>query len=118
MAHTFRSFSQQGVVRDCVFAPRVSLGLSEDLPPGAALLVVVHANVRGTKAAIDDAIFDSGASNLASVHRDFDDLAVAYELAAMDRPLTEAEIQRFIQLTDTRTKHPGAIRSVRQVIVG
>ena len=118
VAATFCAFSQQGAVRDCVFAPRAQLGLSEDLPPGAALLAVVHANVRGTKAAIDDAIFAAGASNLASVHRDFDELAVAYDLAALDCPLGEADIERLVQLARTRTGRPDAVRSVRQVTVG
>jgi D-3-phosphoglycerate dehydrogenase / 2-oxoglutarate reductase len=117
VAHTFGSFSQRGSVRDCVFRPRMTLGF-DGLPAGAtALLMVAHATTRGTKRAIDDAIYEAGASNISSAHRDFNDLGVAYELAALDRPLTTDQIAAFVDAAAKLTGDAAAIRSVRQVVL-
>jgi len=117
VAETFGAFSRFGSVRDCVYSPRTQLSLMDNGKVGQALLCVSHVNTRGTKRAIDEAIFDAGASNLSSQHRDFDHLGMAYDLAALDRPLDEAQIRGLIEWTASVTGEPGAIRSVRQVVV-
>jgi D-3-phosphoglycerate dehydrogenase len=115
VSQTFGAFSSKGSVRDCVFRPRMTLGFDE-VPSGAkALLVVAHATTRGTKRAIDDAIFEAGASNLSSEHRDFMDLGVAYDIAALDRPLTEAQVEGLVLAAQSLTGDASAIRSVRQI---
>lgn len=118
VAHTFGRFSHQGGIRDCVFRPRMTLGFDE-VPTGTgALLMVAHATTRGTKRAIDEIIYDAGASNLSSVHRDFNALGVAYDLAALDRALTPSQIDALVATATRITGDENAIRSVRQVPVG
>jgi len=111
---TQRAFSQTGALRDCVFRPRLSLGLG-DLSSGATVLAVVHSTARGSRKAVQDAIFEAGASNLSTVHQDFEEYGLAYDLAAIDRPLTDAELGRMGELAGRLTGDPAAIRSVRQV---
>jgi D-3-phosphoglycerate dehydrogenase len=118
VATTFGRFSHGGSIRDCVFRPRMTLGFDE-VPRGTgALLIVAHATTRGTKRAIDEIIYEAGASNLSSAHRDFDALGVAYDLAALDHPLTAAQIDDMVAAAARITGDPAAIRSVRQVPVG
>lgn len=117
VSQTFGGFSQRGNLRDCVFRPRMNLGFDE-LPSGTgALLLVAHATTRGTKRAIDETIYDAGASNLSSAHRDFDDLGVAYDLAALDRALTDAQLEDLVAAATRITGDSNAIRSIRQVVV-
>ncbi len=116
VAATARSFSRNGTLRDCVFRPRLILGLGE-MVSGSTLLAVVHAPVRGSRKAIQDAIFEAGASNLSTVHQDFDEYGLAYDLAAIDRPLTPDEIARLAALATTLTGDARSIRSIRQVAV-
>jgi len=117
VSQTFGGFSQRGNLRDCVFRPRMTLGFDE-LPSGTvALLLVAHATTRGTKRAIDETIYDAGASNLSSAHRDFDDLGVAYDLAALDRALTDTQLEDLVAAATRITGDANAIRSIRQVVV-
>ncbi len=118
VATTSRAFAQFGSVRDCVFGPRVRLGLVEDGAEGKVLLAVAHGTARGTKRAIDDAIFQAGASNLASAHKDFEALGFAYDLASLDQPLDQAEIERLVESARSITGDTNAIRSVRQMPLG
>jgi D-3-phosphoglycerate dehydrogenase len=76
---------------------------------------VVHSTERGTKRAIDEVIYQAGASNLSSVHKDFEELGVAYDLAAIDRPLSEEEIRTLVDSAAEVTGDAQAIRSVRQI---
>lgn len=115
--HTFRSFNRFGSVRDCVFGPRTRLGLIEDGEEGSVLLAVAHSTARGTKRAIDEAIFEAGASNLSSVHKDFEHLGVAYDLAALDRPLGREAIDDLVRSAAAISGDRTAIRSVRQIRV-
>lgn len=115
VAQTFRNFVRFGSVRDCVFSPRTRLGLIEDGGEGAALLAVAHSTARGTKRAIDEAIYEGGASNLSSTHKDFEHLGVAYDLAALDRPLDQAALLRLVQAAQEISGDPTAIRSIRQI---
>ena len=116
VAATVRGFSRHGILRDCVYRPRLVLGLGE-VVSGSTLLAVVHATVRGSRKAIQDAIFEAGASNLSTVHQDFEEYGLAYDLASIDRPLTAAELGRLAELAGTLTGEPHAIRSVRQMVV-
>ena len=115
VARTFGQFSLNGTVRDMVFAPRSRLGLVEPSAKDKVLLAVAHSTDRGTKRAVDDAIYRAGASNLSSVHKDFEDLGVAYDLSVIDRPLSEAEVHGLVEAAGQVTGDQKAIRSVRQI---
>jgi D-3-phosphoglycerate dehydrogenase len=115
VALTALRFSKYGSVRDMVFSPKVKLGLVEDGAKGRVLLAVVHSTARGTKRAVDDAIYKAGASNLSSVHKDFAEMGIAYDLAAIDHPLSETEIHELVASAASITGDANAIRSVRQM---
>jgi len=112
---TLGRFSRFGAVRDSVFEPRVKLGMGEHVE-GNTVLAVVHSVRRGTKKAIDDAIYAAEASNLGSMHRDFPNGA-AYDLSVIDRPLSDAELQALVERAVELAQDEQAIRSVRQVVV-
>jgi len=116
VAQTIRGFSQRGAIRDCVLRPRLTLGLS-DPPLGSALLSVLHGTVRGSRKAIQDAVFEAGVSNLSTVHQDFEEYGVAYDLLSLDRPLTDAELRRTVADAKALTGDAGTVRSLRQVVV-
>ena len=116
VAQTVRAFSRTGAIRDCVLRPRLTLGLS-DLAPGNALLAVIHSTVRGSRKAVQDAIFEAGASNLSTVHQDFESLGVAYDLLALDKPLTVAQLRDFTAHAADLTGDVNTIRALRQMIV-
>jgi D-3-phosphoglycerate dehydrogenase len=113
VAITTGNFSRFGSLRDCVYAPRVKLAL--DAAPGNAVLAVVHSTARGTKKAVDDAIYAAEASNLGSTHRDFD-IGVAYDLSVLDRPLSTEGLDALVARA-SELGGPGAIRAVRQILV-
>ena len=113
VAHTLRGFGRTGALRDCVYRPRLELGLG-DVPAGAHTLAVVHSTTRGTRKAIQDAIFEAGASAESTAHQDFDELGIAYDLTALDRPLTEAQLARMVELARALTGETTPIRSIRQ----
>ena len=113
VATTIEAFSQTGALRDCVFEPRATLSPAE-LGSGKAILAVVHSVSRGTKKAVDDAIFEAEASNLGSMHRDFPN-GIAYDLSLLDRPLRPEELERLVERAAALAKDPNAIRSIRQL---
>lgn len=115
VAHTVGNFVHWGSLRDCVYGPRVSLSVADEAR-GKTVLAVVHGTQRGTKKAVDDAIFEAEASNLGSTHRDFD-IGVAYDLAVMDRPMTRAELDRLVSRAAEIAHSPNAIRAIRQIVV-
>lgn len=115
VATTIGNFSQYGALRDCVFSPRAKLNLGETVR-GRAVLAVVHSTARGTKKAVDDAIYEAEASNLGSTHRDFD-IGVAYDVSVLDRPLERAELRRLIERAAEISGDPDAIRAIRQIEV-
>lgn len=117
VAATIRGYSQAGALRDCVFRPRLTLGLSE-VTPGNTLLAVVHSTVRGSRKALQDAMYEAGASNLSTVHQDFEDFGMAYDLVALDRPLDDDQIQALADHAARLTGQPEVIRSLRQVRAG
>jgi D-3-phosphoglycerate dehydrogenase / 2-oxoglutarate reductase len=116
VAATVEGLSRFGALRDCVFAPRAAISVREDVA-GRAILTVVHSVSRGTKKAIDDAIFEAGASNLESSHRDFD-AGVAYDVSVLDRPLSDGELARMVERAAEISNDPNALRAVRQILVG
>lgn len=116
VAETFGQFSKIGAVRDTPYEARCSLSLSARGKSGSALLIVCHSTARGTKRAIDEAIYEAGVSNLSSIHNDFDEYGMAYDLALIDRPLSDEQIQMLINRADELTSQVGAIRSIRQVV--
>jgi len=113
VASTIGNFSRFGGIRDCVYAPRATLEL-QNVRAGSAILAVVHSTERGTKKAVDDAIYAAGASNLGSTHRDFD-IGVAYDLAVIDRALPDAELGAIAANAKLIAGDPLAIRTVRQL---
>lgn len=112
IAGTTRLFANYGTVRDTVFAPRQAIGVEAEAPYWA--LAVVHSDVRGTKKALSDAIYDAGASNLQSSHRDFPKLGIAYDISAIDYPLTEAQLDDLVERARRLSGDESAIRSLRQ----
>ncbi|ARA92568.1 3-phosphoglycerate dehydrogenase [Rhodothermaceae bacterium RA] len=112
VAGTTRMFNLYGTVRDTVFSPRRVIGVSADPPYWA--LAVVHSDRRGTKKAIDDGIYEAGASNLQSSHRDFPKLGIAYDINAIDRPLTDEQLAAMVERACQISGDPTAIRSIRQ----
>jgi D-3-phosphoglycerate dehydrogenase / 2-oxoglutarate reductase len=116
VATTIGRFARTGDLRDCVFEPRATLTVG-DVRPGQVVLAVVHSVARGTKKAVDDAIFEAEASNLGSVHRDFPN-GVAYDLSVIDRPLARARVEQMVERAAALANDPRAIRSVRQVVIG
>ena len=79
------------------------------------MLLVVHATTRGTKKALDDAIYEAGADNLVSTHRDFVRWGVAVDVNLLDRPLSQPDLERIIAKTAKVTGDSEAVRLVRQV---
>ncbi len=115
MANTTRLFNRYGTVRDCVFSPGQTIGVDAD--KAATILTVIHSDQRGTKKAVDDAIFEAGLNNLESSHRDFPDFGFAYEVSAIDRPLNRKQLRWLVSKASELTGDPKAIRVVRQVPV-
>jgi D-3-phosphoglycerate dehydrogenase / 2-oxoglutarate reductase len=115
VAATIERFSRYGELRDCVFEPRASLSLGDQVE-GRAVLAVVHSVSRGTKKAVDDAIFEAESSNLGSTHRDFPN-GVAYDLSVLDRPLERQGLEQLVERAVTLARDQRAIRSIRQVVV-
>jgi D-3-phosphoglycerate dehydrogenase len=115
VVQTMAAFSRFGSLRDCVFGPRSSLSIADEAR-GHAVLAVVHSTSRGTKKAVDDAIFEAEASNLGSTHRDFEN-GVAYDLSVLDRPLLREELDRLVMRAADLARDARAIRAVRQIVV-
>jgi len=104
-----------GTMRDCVFAPRARVDVS-DRARGKVVLAVVHTVSRGTKKAIDDAVYEAEASNLGSMHLDFD-VGIAYDLSVLDRPLDRDQLERIADRARELSHDPRAVLSIRQIRV-
>lgn len=116
VAATVRALSRTASLRDCVFRPRLNLALPE-LDPGKTLLSVVHSNVPGSRLAIQRAVFEAGGNNLATIHQDFPEWHMAYDLLELDSPLADGQIAELVAHADRLTGEVGVIRSLRQVEV-
>jgi D-3-phosphoglycerate dehydrogenase len=112
MATTTRLFHEQGTVRDTVLSPGRTIGVSAEAPCWG--LAVVHSDVRGTKKAISDGIYEAGASNLQSNHCDFPDHGVAYDISTIDQELDADQLRHLIERAVDLTGDPHALRSIRQ----
>lgn len=114
VAATIRAVSRRGALRDCVFRPRLALSLP-DVEEGTTLLSVVHANVPGSRLAIQQGVFEAGGDNLATVHQDFPEWGMAYDLLAINRPLDPEQLAALAAGADRQTGQAGVIRALRQV---
>ena len=114
MLRTANLLSTAATVEDCVYAPRrrIDVASSAEAPH---ILSVLHADARGTKKAVDDAIFAAGVDNLQSSHRDFPRFGLAYDLSVLSRALTDAEVAGMIDDACRITGRDDAVRAVRQV---
>lgn len=112
VAATTSLFNRRGTVRDTVFSPKHVIGA--DAEPPYWVLAVVHSDARGTKKAISDAVFEAGANNIQSSHRDFPQLGIAYDVSAIDRPLADEQLQSLVEQARRISGDPSAIRSIRQ----
>lgn len=115
VAGTMAGFSRFGSIRDCVFSPRSQMSI-RDNARGHVALAVVHSTARGTKKAVDDAIYEAEASNLGSSHRDFD-IGIAYDLSVLDRPLSREELEHLAERSKEIAMDPQAVRVIRQIVV-
>lgn len=115
VSQTVEEFSRYGSLRDCVYAPRFSLSIADQVR-GKTVLAVVHSTARGTKKAIDDAIYEAEVDNLGSSHRDFD-IGVAYDISYLNRPLRREELMNLVERAEQLSKTHNAIRAVRQIEV-
>jgi D-3-phosphoglycerate dehydrogenase / 2-oxoglutarate reductase len=111
VARTTELLSRYGMIRNCVFRPRSSIQF--EVPKEGCLVSVVHADKRGTKKAVDDAIYEAGANNLRSAHIDFPEYGVAYELSALDRALSSDDVAMIAARAASITGDSRAIRLVR-----
>lgn len=114
MARTARLFGAKGTVEDCVFMPGRRIDVAR-VALSPYVLAVVHADVRGTKKAVDDAIFRAGVNNLQSAHHDFSRYGIAYELSVLERPLTDDELTGLVEQAREVTGLQDTIRAVRQI---
>lgn len=116
VAETTLAFSREGSIRDCVLAPRTQVSMSDDLRPGRAVLVVAHGTTRGTKRALDQAIFETGADNLRSEHHDLERWSMALDINLLDQPLPASALALIAQRCAELSEDPDAVRSIRQVV--
>lgn len=112
IATTAQLFNDYGSVRNCVF--RSGRQILTDASVGQTALCVVHSDKRGTKKAVDDAIYNAGASNLQSAHRDFPRYGVAYDLNILDQPLSSDQLNTLVEMAIDLSGDEHAIRSIRQ----
>jgi len=112
MATSTRLLNERGTVRDTVFGQGHTIGVNAEPPHW--VLAVVHSDVRGTKKAIDDGIYEAGASNLQSSHRDFPALGIAYDVNAIDQSLSDDQLRHIIEAATSLSDDPHAIRALRQ----
>ena len=99
-----------------MYAPRRRIDVASTAE-SPHVLVVVHSDTRGTKKAVDDAIYAADVNNLQSVHRDFPRYGIAYDLSVLDRALTDSELTGLINEARLITGREDAIRAIRQVIL-
>lgn len=111
VARTTELLSRYGMIRDCVFRPRAKIEF--EAPDGLHILAVVHTDKRGTKKAVDDAIYEAGASNVRSAHVDFPEYGIAYDVSVLDRPLTATQTDALVQMAQKITGEASAIRWLR-----
>jgi len=112
VSRTTTLLQNYGALRNCVFMPKESISVGTE---DTYFLAVVHSDRRGTKKAVDDAIYAAGVNNLQSSHVDVPKYGIAYDLSALDRALTEDEIEGMITEAARLTGDPTAIRTIRMI---
>ncbi len=113
VAGTTKGFNTNGTIRDCVFAPGRAIGVGSANPK--YILSVVHSDARGTKKAVSDCIFDAGISSIQSSHIDFPKYGIAYDINAIDKPLTRIQLEKLAANAVKISGDETAIRSIRQI---
>ena len=113
VARTTQLLSEFGMIRNCVYRPRAAIDFAVDY--ASAILTVVHVDKRGTKKAVDDAIFAAGANNLRSAHIDFPNVGIAYDVSALDQALSPEATQELAREAIRLTGDPTAIRWMRSI---
>jgi D-3-phosphoglycerate dehydrogenase len=114
VASTSHMLSRHGMLRNCVFGSKSNVGF-DTLEGIRHVMAIVHASRRGTRKAIADALYEAGVETEVSVHRDFNEYGIAYELVATDHPLTEAQLDDLVQRAADITGDARAIRAIRQM---
>jgi len=115
MGNTTYLFNRYGSIRDEVFGPGDAISVESENPN--CVLTVVHSDARGTKKAVDDLIYEAGLSNIGSSHRDFPRYGFAYDVNAIDEPLTEAQLETLVETARSLSGDQSAIRAIRLVEV-
>lgn len=113
VANNARLLSHFGTLRNCVYSPQHEIGV--EMGAYENIITVVHSSERGTKKAVAETIYNSGASSLVSAHRDIDKFGIAYEVIATDRPLSDDQIAEMIEAGQRSSNASFAIRAVRQM---
>ena len=113
VARTTQLFNASGALRDCVYMPKANISVSPAI--SKHVLAVVHADTRGTKKAVDDALYRAGVSNLQSAHVDFPRFGIAYDLSAIDQPLNTEQLDSLVEDAIQLTGAQDAIRSIRMI---
>ena len=113
VARTTQLLSDYGMIRNCVYRPRTDIQF--DIDYAEAMLAVVHVDKRGTKKAVDDAIFRANANNLRSAHIDFPSVGIAYDLSALDRVLSPEDTANLALEANRLTGDPTSVRWVRTI---
>ncbi len=117
VANTTRKLSHEGTLRECVYAPKTVIGF-DSLDGIEHVMTFVHGTKPGTKKAIDTVIYNAGASNLESAHRDFLEYGIAYETVAIDHPLNPDQLDEIVREAARITGDLCAIRAMRSIHIG
>jgi D-3-phosphoglycerate dehydrogenase len=115
MGNTTHLFNKYGTVRNNVFGRGKRITVDPDDP--SYVLTVVHSDERGTKKAVDDCIYEAGVSNLGSSHRDFPRYGFAYDANALDKPLTDRQLEHLVESARSLSDDESAIRAIRLIEV-
>lgn len=115
VANTTRLFSCYGTLRNCVFSPGQTIGVHGADP--RHVLCVVHSDARGTKKAVADAIYEAGINSSESAHRDFPKYGIAYDITALDQPMSDEQLRALVEHARKISGDEHAIRSIRQIDV-
>lgn len=114
-AMSTRLLNCYGAARNPVFGKGTPIALQTEDP--SYVLTVMHSDARGTKKAVDDCIYEAGLSNLQSSHQDFPRYGIAYDVNALDEPLSRTQLKTLVEAARDITGREDAIRSIRMIEV-
>ena len=115
VARTTKLFASYGTLRNCVMSKGGNIGVHAADP--RHVLAVVHSTARGTKKAVADAVYEAGINSLESAHRDFPKYGIAYDITAIDQPLSAKQLEELVASARSISGDPHAIRSIRQIAI-